>query len=170
MTAPKQDAASQPLSSAELQRHFRRKGWNLAGANLLAASCYVAQNVYLYVRPRLVYTDSLFVLVFTLAGALTPGFPWVGAVVGLATGGFYLLWKASLWKPADEIIKQKLNRSMQGKLVGELAAVCQANSLDPENLDGLVEKLKAEERDSDVASQFHQSLVQFFKKHLKMQE
>ena len=155
-------------SAAELQRLFRSRGWNLAGANLLAASCYVAQNVYLYVRPRLEYTDSLYVLVLTLVGALTPGFPFVGAAVGLASGGFYLLWKASHWKPAEQIIRQRMDRATQRKLVGELVEVCQANELDPEDLDKLVQQLKVE--NGSIVDQFHQSIVGFFRKHLRMQE
>ena len=155
-------------SAPELQRQFRRCGWNLAGANLLAASCYVAQNVYLYVRPRLEYTDSLYVLVLTLMGALAPGFPLAGAAVGLASGGFYLLWKVSHWKPADDIIRRRMDRGMQGRLVGQLVEVCQANQLDPEDLDKLVQQLKVE--NGSVVAQFHQSIVAFFRKHLKMQE
>ena len=33
-----------------LQRRFRSQGWNVAGANLLAVSCWQAKSVYMYFR------------------------------------------------------------------------------------------------------------------------
>ena len=33
-----------------LQRTFRSQGWNVAGANLLALSCWQAKSVYMYFR------------------------------------------------------------------------------------------------------------------------
>lgn len=56
---------------------------------------------------------------------------------------------------------------MQGKLVGEMAAVCQAYSLDPENLEGLMDNLIGR---AAMLAEFHKSLVDFFKSQLKMQE
>ena len=39
------------------QTEFRAKGWNLAGANLLALAVGLANRHYLYVRPRLTPRD-----------------------------------------------------------------------------------------------------------------
>ena len=36
--------------AAALQRSFRSQGWNVAGANLLALSCWQAKTVYMYFR------------------------------------------------------------------------------------------------------------------------
>jgi hypothetical protein len=33
-----------------LQKKFRSQGWNVAGANMLALSCWQAKSVYLYFR------------------------------------------------------------------------------------------------------------------------
>ena len=33
-----------------LQKRFRSQGWNVAGANLLAVSCWQAKSVYMYFR------------------------------------------------------------------------------------------------------------------------
>jgi len=65
--------AAKPLQAEELQSKFRKQGWNLAGANVLAAACCVAQNVFLYVRPRLKPADSIYVVVLTAAGTVIPG-------------------------------------------------------------------------------------------------
>ena len=49
------------------QTEFRAKGWNLAGANLLALAVGLANRHYLYVRPRLTLRDFGY--------ALTPAIP-----------------------------------------------------------------------------------------------
>ena len=36
--------------AAALQRGFISQGWNVAGANLLAVSCWQAKTVYMYFR------------------------------------------------------------------------------------------------------------------------
>ena len=80
----------------------------------------------------------------------------------------FMLDYESAWRPAEEIIQRSLDRTMQGRLVGEMVVVCQANSIDPEDLDGLASHLDGE--GEGVVSQFHGSLVEFFKSQLKMQE
>ncbi len=159
---------------------FRRQGWNLAGANLLAASCHVAQAVFLYVRPRLAARDVSFAVVLALAAGLVflplaQAFPLVSLAAGVLAGGFYLLWKAGSWRPAHEIIRASLDRKMQSRLVGELVAVCQANHIDPEDLDNLASQLRDEEQGGSsgpkqIVSQFHSSILHFFHVQLKMQE
>ena len=57
----------------QLQREFRRGGWNEAGANLLAVTCWYAQGNFLYARPLLNKQD------FAVAAS-------VAIVVGLVTG------------------------------------------------------------------------------------
>ena len=42
---------------SDSQEEFRRQGWNLAGANLLALAVGLANRHYLYVRPRLTPRD-----------------------------------------------------------------------------------------------------------------
>ena len=70
-------------SPGELQREFKAAGWNLAGANLLAVSCWLAQRVFLYFRPRLDWAkDGLYVAGFTLAGVLTPNFSLIYGALG----------------------------------------------------------------------------------------
>ena len=51
----------------KLQGEFRRNGWNLAGANLLAVSCWIAKSQFLYARPRLTGLD------FMIASIITAG-------------------------------------------------------------------------------------------------
>ena len=41
----------------KMQSEFRRCGWNVAGANLLAVACWMAQTHFLYARPRLTGLD-----------------------------------------------------------------------------------------------------------------
>ena len=46
--------------AAALQRRFRSQGWNVAGANLLAVSCWQAKTVYMYFRSvEVVYRNLL---------------------------------------------------------------------------------------------------------------
>ena len=162
-----------PISATEdLQKIFRGQGWNTAGANLLATSCWFAQSVFLYFRPRIDgRIEGLLVLGLTALGLglLMPlGQPLIGAGLGLGVGGSYLLWKVSLWKPAEEIIRQDLDRRLQRELVGTLAEVCQANSLDPDDLQVLVSSLRDEK--AEVNAQFYSKIVEFFHNKLKMQE
>ena len=49
----------------KLQAEFRRRGWNVAGANILAVSCWIAKSQFLYARPRLTAFD------FMIAGIIT---------------------------------------------------------------------------------------------------
>ena len=49
----------------KLQGEFRRRGWNVAGANILAVSCWIAKSQFLYARPRLTGLD------FIIAGIIT---------------------------------------------------------------------------------------------------
>ena len=114
-------------TTEDLQKLFRGQGWNTAGANLLATSCWFAQSVFLYFRPRIDgQSDGLWVLGLTALGfgVLLPlGHSLIGACVGFGVGGSYLLWKASLWKPAEEIIRRDLDRGMQRELVGTLSLI-----------------------------------------------
>ena len=50
-----------------LQGEFRRCGWNVAGANVLAVSCWIAKSQFLYARPRLTGTDFVIASIITLA-------------------------------------------------------------------------------------------------------
>ena len=52
------------------QSEFRQKGWNLAGANLLALAVGLANRHYLYVRPRLTLRDFGYALAPALPGIL----------------------------------------------------------------------------------------------------
>lgn len=159
-------------TTEDLQRLFRGQGWNTAGANLLATSCWLAQSVFLYFRPRIDgQIDGLWVLGLTILGMglLTPlDMGLVGAGLGFVLGGSHLLWKVSLWKPAEEIIRRDLDRVMQLELVGTLVEVCEANSLDPDDLGRLVKSLKDEK--TDLNAQFYSKIVEFFNCRLKMQE
>ena len=47
-----------------LQAEFRKSGWNIAGANLLAVTCWMARQQLLYARPLLTLLD------FALAGGV----------------------------------------------------------------------------------------------------
>jgi len=94
---------------------------------------------------------------------------WAGAIIGLAAGGFYLLWKASYWRPAEEIIQRDLSRKLAKKLVLDLTDVCAANRLDPEDLAELVGELR-NRPEGRVNRQFHTSMVDFFRRHLRMRE
>ncbi len=76
---------------------FKRQGWNLAGANLLALAVGLASRHYLYVRPRLNQRDFLYALAPMLVGlalasliaylaygtAVLPQMAALGAVLGL---------------------------------------------------------------------------------------
>ncbi len=101
LSPPSSSSRPEEEDLRSLQASFRRQGWNLAGANLLAAACLVAQRLFLYVRPRLVALDAACVLIVTFVGASlfvvggsTEAFlPLVGAGAGMAGGGLYLLWK-----------------------------------------------------------------------------
>ncbi len=149
-----------------LQKSFRSQGWNVAGANLLAVSCWQARSVYLYFRPMPEASDVALAAGLALVGALTTVL--MGALVGLAAGAAYLLWKASLWRPAEEIIRSGMDRRQQSDLVAALVDLCQRNSLDPEDLEDMVASLG--DRGSKTFSQFHASLVNFFKYKLNMRE
>ena len=50
-----------------LQSEFRRRGWNVAGANLLAVSCWIAKTQFLYARPRLTGIDFGIAAIITAA-------------------------------------------------------------------------------------------------------
>ena len=52
------------------QTEFRQKGWNLAGANLLALAVGLANRHYLYVRPRLTLRDFGYALAPAIPGIL----------------------------------------------------------------------------------------------------
>ena len=52
-------------SCYKLQEEFRRCGWNVAGANLLAVSCYVSKCQFLYARPRLTGLDFVIASIIT---------------------------------------------------------------------------------------------------------
>ena len=51
----------------KLQGEFRRRGWNLAGANILAVSCWIAKSQFLYARPRLTGLDFIIAAIITTA-------------------------------------------------------------------------------------------------------
>ena len=170
---------------SELQRRFRAQGWNLAGANLLAASCWFANSAYLYVRPKLGTADFLRALAVLAVGvsvvmgsastlAVQKVFftGLISVLSGILLGGFYLLYRASSWKPVNEIIKEELDRETQKELVVTLADVCQKNYIDPEDLDRLHDELKCLELNNNKAliNQFHRTLVKFFLVKLQMQE
>ena len=55
----------------KLQSEFRRCGWNVAGANLLAVSCWVAKSQFLYARPRLTGLDFGIAAIITAACGVT---------------------------------------------------------------------------------------------------
>ncbi len=175
-----QDMSSSAKTLEAFQAAFKRQGWNLTGANLLAVSCLVAQSVFLYVRPRLTVLDAAPAVILTLVGILIPVGPLnlAGAVVGLILGAGYLLWKASGWRPAEEIISKALDRDTQHKLVSKLVLVCEAHRIDPENLDDLdfrMGKQQGElagnvEAQTGVAGQFYKSMIRFFHEELKMEE
>lgn len=105
-------SAPPPVPAVQLQSQFRCQGWNLAGANLLAASVWVAQSLYLHVRPQLGTGEAVWALAAAaLVGALAPGLPpMVGTATGFLAGGFYLLWRVSRWRPASQIIQEALDR------------------------------------------------------------
>ena len=52
-------------SCYKLQEDFRRCGWNVVGANLLAVSCYIAKSQFLYARPRLTGLDFVIASIIT---------------------------------------------------------------------------------------------------------
>ena len=62
--------------------------------------------------------------------------------------------------------------------MGELVLICQANHIDPEDLDQLAGQLDKDKASASsvggvgrgIVSQFHTSLVRFFHTQLKMQE
>ena len=51
----------------KLQSEFRSCGWNIAGANLLAISCWIAKSHFLYARPRLTGLDFVIASIITAA-------------------------------------------------------------------------------------------------------
>ena len=51
----------------KLQADFRRRGWNVAGANILAVSCWIAKSQFLYARPRLTAFDFIIAAIITTA-------------------------------------------------------------------------------------------------------
>ena len=51
----------------KLQSEFRSCGWNIAGANLLAVSCWIAKSHFLYARPRLTGLDFVIASIITAA-------------------------------------------------------------------------------------------------------
>ena len=51
----------------KLQGEFRRGGWNVAGANILAISCWIAKSQFLYARPRLTGLDFIIAAIITTA-------------------------------------------------------------------------------------------------------
>ncbi len=161
-----------------LQRQFRAKGWTLAGANLLAAACLLSQTeLFLYLRPTLAAADGALALALTVSAAATVAVAMTSFLdaswevvtitllfVGCAAGGSYLLWKASCWQPAKEIITERMERKAQRLLVDDLVAVCQHNNINPEDLDRLIAA-----RPNELA-QIRQAMVEFFHEHMKMQE
>ena len=54
-----------------LQRRFRSQGWNVAGANLLAVSCWQAKSVYMYFR--LVGEDSNMISIYRVFDSIFQG-------------------------------------------------------------------------------------------------
>jgi len=61
----------------KLQGEFRRRGWNVAGANILAVSCWIAKSQFLYARPRLTGLDFIIAGIITTAcGILACLFSW----------------------------------------------------------------------------------------------
>ena len=73
------------------QQEFRSKGWNLAGANLLALSVGLANRHYLYVRPRLTLRDFGFVLAPMLIGKDLLPF-WAPLKVGQKVPSLHSKW------------------------------------------------------------------------------
>merc|ERR1711997_599393 len=62
----------------KLQGEFRRNGWNIAGANLLAVSCWIAKSHFLYARPRLTGLDFVIASIITAAcGVLASLLSWL---------------------------------------------------------------------------------------------
>ena len=51
----------------KLQGEFRSRGWNVAGANILAVSCWIAKSQFLYARPRLTGLDFIIAAIITTA-------------------------------------------------------------------------------------------------------
>jgi len=61
----------------KLQGEFRSRGWNVAGANILAVSCWIAKSQFLYARPRLTGLDFIIAAMITTAcGILASLFSW----------------------------------------------------------------------------------------------
>ena len=54
-----------------LQKRFRSQGWNVAGANLLAVSCWQAKSVYMYFR--LVGEDSNMISIYRVFDSIFQG-------------------------------------------------------------------------------------------------
>ena len=50
MDSENNNGISKDEEASDLQRKFRSQGWNVAGANLLAVSCWQAKSVYMYFR------------------------------------------------------------------------------------------------------------------------
>lgn len=138
----------------------------MTGANLLAASCWMAHTLLLYLRPKLETTDWLLGLLPMLLCALTSANLLIGVGIGIISAGSYLLWKSSLWRPAKEIIQRDLDRKTQTLLVGKLVALCQSKQIDPDDLDNLVRVLTS----SSLSTDFRQLLVNFCSVHLRLQE
>ena len=53
-------------------------------------------------------------------------------------------------------------------MVGTLVEICEANSLDPDDLQRLVRSLRDDK--TDVNAQFYSKIVEFFHSKLRMQE
>ena len=68
-----EEEGSEDNSCLELQREFRGSGWNVAGANLLAVTCWIARQNFLYARPRLTTLDFGVATVVTLISGILVG-------------------------------------------------------------------------------------------------
>ena len=60
----------------KLQGEFRSRGWNVAGANILAVSCWIAKSQFLYARPRLTGLDFIIAAIITTACGILARYEW----------------------------------------------------------------------------------------------
>merc|ERR1712226_1319410 len=107
MTEADSSDTSAPKSAQEWQQYFRASGWNVAGSNVLSLSCIISRAEFLYVRPQIGVRDILAVTIpaAVIGSLLYSLFGWyISALTCICASGFYLLFKAGSWRPAETLL------------------------------------------------------------------
>ena len=74
----------------KLQGEFRSRGWNVAGANILAVSCWIAKSQFLYARPRLTGMDFIIAAIITTACGILARYVWFQTGIKMMSLSHYI--------------------------------------------------------------------------------